>query len=53
MLKKFETYKGIDIAIGIVCYNFRYFVMNEHFRHFESVEKARKHIDKMEDNVCM
>lgn len=40
-----ENYKGIDIAIGIVCYDVRYFVMNKIFVHFATIEEAREDID--------
>lgn len=43
---KVESYKGVDIASVVVCFDIRYFVMNKMFVHFATVEEAREDIDK-------
>lgn len=39
-------YKGVSIYSKIVCYDIRYFVGDEFFRHFPTIELAKKYIDE-------
>lgn len=39
-------YKGVSIYSKIVCYDIRYFVGDEFFRHFSTIELAKKYIDE-------
>ena len=50
MSKIIDIYKGIGISMVIVCYDIRFSVLNGGFRHFATIEDAKKYIDEGDVN---